>query len=394
MIIRRTPQDFVVLEELAPGTLLENGSGTHAVYRVTKTQLTTPEAAQRLAGLLKVKANRIEYAGLKDKHAVTTQCMTVDGLESPPASVTAPAFEATLAGHMPRHLVAADIAANHFTITVREATREQCREMDRRARGLMLEDGSLGFVNYFGEQRMGSNRHGAGFVARALIAGNFEEALKLAIGTPARKDSGSRREMTRALATHWGHWKRVLRECPNCPQRAAPELLEAGGTFQQAFAALPYFEQQMFVEAYQSHLWNATAAELVRTIPQVEMVESSNIKEDGFVFPAAAHWTLPRQHLELPQLCSESELVAPWGNAARTVLEREGLRVDQLRSPGMRRPAFSDAMRPIFAAAKIANVTAPEKDDLSTSATRLKRTLQFSLPRGAYATVLLRALGQ
>jgi tRNA(Glu) U13 pseudouridine synthase TruD len=68
--------------------------------------------------------------------------------------------------------------------------------------------------------------------------------------------------------------------------------------------------------------------------------------------------------------------------------------VEQLRIPGMRRPAFSDAMRPIFAAAKIANVTAPEKDDLSTSATRLKRTLQFSLPRGAYATVLLRALGQ
>ena len=393
MIIRRTPQDFCVTEVLVPDTIVS--SGPFAVYRATKTQLTTPEAAQRLAGLLKVKANRIEYAGLKDKHAVTTQFLSVQGLETPPQTLAAPGFEAELAGASARHLAAADIECNQFTITVRDATRDQCREMDRRARGIMLEDGSIAFVNYFGEQRMGSNRHGGGFIARKLIEGDFESALKLAIGTPARKDSGSRREMTRALATHWGHWKRAIKECPNCPQRAAPELLAEGGTFQQAFAALPYFEQEMFVDAYQSHLWNATAANLVRSIPDVQTVDSSNIEDDGFVFPAANHWTPPRQQLEVPMLAADTLLTPPWGDAARRALEAEGIRIDQLRIPGMRRPAFSSSLRAIFARASNVAVTAPEKDELATTTTaRFKRTLAFSLPRGTYATVLLRALGQ
>lgn len=392
MIIRRTPADFRVVERLAEGLFVAGGS--HAVYEITKTSLTTPEAAQRLASQLKIKASRVEYAGLKDKHAVTTQCMSVEGVDAPPEHLVTSGFEARLAGAMPRHLQASDIACNRFEITVREATRDDCRVIDARGRGLLLDDGSLGFVNYFGEQRMGSSRHGAGFVARRLVEGDFEGALKLAIATPARKDSGSRRTMTRALAEHWGHWSKALRHCPNCPQRAAAEVLEQGGSFKDAFAALPFFEQQMFVEAFQSHLWNATVAALVRKLPEADVVRSSNFDEDGFLFPAAVHWTPARRDLQVPMLSDCTELSPPWDAAAIEALKAEGLRLDQLRIPGLRRPAFGESLRPVFAAASEATITAPEADDLSTGKNRFKRTLRFTLPRGAYATVLLRALGQ
>src|SRR5262245_11380891 len=78
MTIRRQPADFVVEEVLqtAPGSLLAPGwsrAASHAVYRLTKTSLTTPEAVQRLAKALRVKPGEIEYAGLKDKHARTVQ---------------------------------------------------------------------------------------------------------------------------------------------------------------------------------------------------------------------------------------------------------------------------------------------------------------------------------
>ena len=391
MIIRRTPQDFRVVEHLAPGLL--RGEGSHAIYEVEKTSLTTPEAAQRLASLLEVKAGGLDYAGLKDKHAVTMQAMSVGGLEGVPSSLEAPGLRARLIGFLDRHLTAADIERNEFEITVRDATREQCRSMDRRGDALLLDDGTLGFVNYFGEQRMGSNRHGAGFVARRLVEGDFEGALRLAIGTPARKDTGARRELTRALAMHWGEWRRIVRMVPGCPQRAAVEALEAGASWKDAYAALPHFDQQMHVEAFQSHLWNAVAAALVRSTPPEDLIPSSDVANDGMVFPTSPHWTPERRQLHVPMLCGSTRLEGAWGRAAGDVLAAEGLSIEQLRVPGLRRPAFSEASRPLLAAAGHATVTASEPDELGRAG-RLKRTLRFDLPRGAYATVLLRALGQ
>ncbi len=391
MIIRRVPQDFRVVERLAPGLLRDTGS--HAIYEVEKTSLTTPEASQRLASLLGIKANALDYAGLKDKHAVTVQAISVSHLADAPSPLEAPGLRARLIGFLDRHVVAADIDRNEFEITVRDATREQFRSMDRRGEALLLEDGRLGFVNYFGEQRMGSNRHGAGFVARRLVEGDFEGALRLAIGTPARKDTGARRELTRALAMHWGEWKRVVRSVPGCPQRAAVEALEAGASWRDAYAALPHFDQQMHVEAFQSHLWNAVAAALVRATPPEDLIPSSDVAHDGMIFPTARHWTPERRQLHLPMPCASTRLEGAWGRAAAEALATEGLSIEQLRIPGLRRPSFSEATRPLLAAAANATATAAEPDDLGRAG-RLKRTLRFDLPRGAYATVLLRALGQ
>ena len=45
-----------------------------------------------------------------------------------------------------------------------------------------------GFPNYHDEQRFGSARLGKGFIARRLIEGDLNEALKLYMATPAAND--------------------------------------------------------------------------------------------------------------------------------------------------------------------------------------------------------------
>ena len=75
------------------------------------------------------------------------------------------------------------------------------------------------------------------------------------------------------MEKHWGRWAEALRKLPPCPARAAVEVLALGGDFREAFAALPYFIQQINVEAYQSYLWNAITSELL-----------------GRVCPAGALW--------------------------------------------------------------------------------------------------------
>ncbi|MFM9996242.1 MAG: tRNA pseudouridine(13) synthase TruD [Phycisphaerales bacterium] len=414
MTIRRQPSDFVVTE-----LLVESGSvrsvpsaeAPFAVYALTKTSLSTPEAVNRLAGALGVRHGAVSAAGLKDKHATTVQHVAVRVRDSAQAGAmprevgdaaapTSGSWSAMLVGWSAEEMTSQWIDRNRFTIVVRDLSRKAVAEMDRRAGVLALgtTPSAILFVNYFGDQRFGSARHGGGFLAARLIRGDFEGALRLAIGTPARKDTGKKRTLTRAAAAHWGRWREMLAHVPRMPERRALEVLAAADgskpDFRAAFAALPYFDQQIAVEAYQSHLWNAIARRLAASIAPPAHTLTTEDPFGTMVFPAAAlaeeHW----MELKPPILCRRSTLEGPWAGAATAVLAEEGITLDDLRVPGMRRPSFDHAVRPLFARAEGFTMSRPERDDLGASAKRLKRTLEFDLPRGAYATVVLRALGQ
>jgi tRNA(Glu) U13 pseudouridine synthase TruD len=107
--IRRTPEDFRV-EELTSGefraSLLPEWapSNPFAAYRLEKISLATPDAIGFIARDLRVPRAAVCAAGLKDRHALTSQTSTVDS--------------AALRGHVPRfveggnwRMVAEDLAA-------------------------------------------------------------------------------------------------------------------------------------------------------------------------------------------------------------------------------------------------------------------------------------------
>lgn len=416
MTLRRTPDDFLVEEQPTPeylGGLLAapSAAAALAVYRLEKSQLTTPHAAQLLAAALKVRNNAVEYAGLKDKHARTAQLVTVGTATLAdaallPDSCSGPKWSARRIGWSAKAIDASAIAANRFRIVVRDVRAEQDAAMRFRASLLSTGRGSLSVVNYFGAQRFGSARHGEGWIARELIAGRFENALRLAIATPSRKDTGVTRTFTRMLAAGWGEaggWARLARELPRCPEKKAIERLafmasrrtdpidERG--FREAFVALPYFLQQLYVEAYQSHLWNETARRLIsRTVPTSAVLKA----DDDFgqmLFPAFAAAYQGLRELTLPLVAPDTKPVDPWKTDLEAVLAEEHLALPDLKIPGLRRPFFGEAMRPLFVEAQNFSLGPAEPDELSRSKAR-KVTVSFELPRGAYATVVLRALGQ
>lgn len=429
------------------GTLVAGraGASTHAVYELGKESLGTPEAVQQFGKAIGARGGKVDYAGLKDKHARTKQLVSAP-LERAdvPREVSGRGWSATLKGWSDRAVTAAEIDGNRFEIVVRDLSKQQSTEMGMRAGRLAMEaekDGSdeasdtraggpvppeqdtratpvarnLVILNYFGAQRFGSARHGAGFLAPLLMRGDFEGALKLSIGTPARKDTGKTREFTRMCATHWGEWKKLAAELPRCPERRAIETLAAGGTFAKAFEQLPHFTQQMSVEAYQSHLWNSAARRIAERMAtefterwQREGGEEAARKtafrpvaplraDDEFgvmLFPTARMVDQKWRDMVMPVLGPKTELVEPWGSAAAEALKEEGIKQEDLRIPGMRRPFFGEADRTLFVVAQGFEMSDPEKDELTASGKKVKRTVRFSLERGAYATVVLRALGQ
>jgi tRNA pseudouridine13 synthase len=398
--IKQTPEGFCVEEILteAARQRIVDRPGPLAVYSLVKMRLTTPDAASAIAKALGVPAGSVSYAGLKDKHAHTLQYVSVavaDPSAAPP-ELDGPNWRIKRLGWTDQPLDASAIEGNRFGITVTGLTRREVDTMDRSAAVLApaVRPDVVRFVNYFGDQRFGSARHGKGFLARWLIRGEFEQALRLAIATPARKDQRRQKDFRRLVADGWGKWKDLLKRLPGCPERAAVEVLAKEPTdFRGAFAALPYLSQWLGVEAYQSHLWNRIARRFVeacRGDPGEAIVAKDPF--GPMVFPPAAAIGPDLADLNLPLLGRNSALVEPWKAAAQAVLKEEGITTADLRIPGLRRPYFGEAPRRLFADATNFAASPPRADDGGKG--RLQRVLTFDLPRGAYATVLLRALGQ
>src|ERR1700679_2780577 len=69
-VIRRAPEDFVVEEIPA---YAPSGRGEHLYLTFTKQGITTPDAVRLLAQALEVDPRGTGFAGMKDRHAITTQ---------------------------------------------------------------------------------------------------------------------------------------------------------------------------------------------------------------------------------------------------------------------------------------------------------------------------------
>ena len=75
--LKKCPEDFIVRETLA---FLPSGEGEHCYVQLEKSGLSTPELAGRLADLHGLAGQDVGYAGMKDKHAVTSQWFSLRGV--------------------------------------------------------------------------------------------------------------------------------------------------------------------------------------------------------------------------------------------------------------------------------------------------------------------------
>lgn len=144
--------DFKVEEQL-PFEL--NGSGEHLWCQIRKRGCNTDWCAQQLAKHAAVKSLAIGYAGLKDRHAVTTQWFSIHLPGQPDPDLSAllsDNFEILQQIRHAKKLQRGALSHNRFEIRLR--TVEQHEAIDARCRLIMSE----GVPNYFGEQRFGRGR--------------------------------------------------------------------------------------------------------------------------------------------------------------------------------------------------------------------------------------------
>lgn len=397
--IKRKPEDFEVEEILSRefAGKIEREGGRFALYRMTKRNLDTDEAIERIAETLPVPRKSISFGGLKDRHAVAIQYLTVDlrTLETAklPPKLDRKYFSIERIGTTSEAMHARSVYGNKFSITIRNLTRPLCAAMDHGRKFLSIP-GSKGrailFVNYYGEQRFGAVRGSKDFAARRLVEGNFEEALELVLCYVDRKASSRRKEIARKIAALWGNWRTLLKVLPDGPEKKVIQAI-CNKDYRSGFLALPSLVRQLIVESYQSYLWNEIALRFLRKYFSGSLREA-HTAFGTLAFPIASSVPEELSKLEIPMPSPDMTFDAPWAETAIEVLSEEGIETRKLRIPGLESPFFGCAPRRLFAVAEKFSLGPLEKDETDADSRRFKRKLRFVLPRGAYATVLIDAL--
>lgn len=162
--LRAEPEDFLVDEVLAYPPA---GTGEHLFVRFRKRGLTTPAAVRRIAEAVGRDPRDAGWAGLKDRHAVTTQWASFPGVSADRVGALALGeIDILEAVPHPHKLRTGHLRANRFVLRVRDAAAHA--DTARRVLELLSREG---VPNYFGEQRFGRDGSNVPRARRWLLAG-------------------------------------------------------------------------------------------------------------------------------------------------------------------------------------------------------------------------------
>jgi tRNA pseudouridine13 synthase len=383
MKLRRFPDDFQV-EELS-GLAAEGGS--FALYRLEKRSLGTLEAVSAIARRWSLPRGAIAFGGLKDKHAHTRQHLSIE--RGPRSNLRQQNFSLTYLGQAARAFHSSDISGNRFHIAIRNLPREAA-EHALAAVAAVAADGA---PNYFDDQRFGSLGESGRFVAQEWVRGAYEQALWLAVADANEHDSPDERDAKQRLRDNWSDGpirSAMLRQLGR--GELADHLDRRPDDFRSAISRLPIDDRGLYLAAFQSWIWNRMLAELLaREIP--ERQRQSMLQKPGAVL-TYTRLTEPQRRslaetaLPLPSARAKPEC-EPFGDLVASALAPMGLSLRELRVKYPRDSFFSKGVR--SALVFPIGLTREAGDDEHHPGRR-QVTLRFDLPRGAYATMIVKQL--
>ncbi len=384
MRLKQRAGDFRVRELLADGYLAERGR--FRVFRVTKRKLTSLEAAAELARAAGVDSGEVALAGLKDRQGVTIQYMSVHG--GVPVDVREPELRIEQVGFADDELTSEHSHGNAFEIMVRALERKDMLDL-RVSLPLVREHG---VPNYFDDQRFGNLRHGQGWVARELMLGRHEEALRSLVASASQHDDERARRFKGMLRERWGEWGACIAAARGLGRYHSvfEHLEQEPQDFAGAFTYVGSRERLIHLYAYQSHVWNRALAAKVRQATPVEERVLIDSVEGPLVCFAAAPPSVLIEHPALRLPGPGLEDVGADRELFERVLAAEDVLPEQFRIEGVPGFALKGEDRAVLVVPRHLRVRPPRADEANPGAHKV--LVRFELPRGSYATLVVRRL--
>ena len=383
--IKSGPGDFVV-EEIP---LYEaSGAGTHVYFRMQKTGLATMAAIRELGRALGRKNHDFGYAGLKDADAVTTQTISIEHIDPKQIeSLDLPRIRILSVSRHRNKLKLGHLKGNRFTIKIRHADPSRIGDVER----MMSVLARRGVPNYFGSQRFGM-RGDTWQIGRAMLRGDFDEAVAVMLGRPGPSDTGDVRKARErfeqgdvvAAGDAWPYPFRAERTLCRA-------LCRAKGNADRAFRAVDKQLRRFYISAYQSQLFNQIVAGRLDSLDRLMTGDLAWRHAGGAVF-AVEDVEKEQPRCDAFEISPSGPLFgyrmsAPTGapgDMEQTVIETQGMKPEDWRESGKHR--VKGARRPLRFSPQEPSVSAGN-DDAGPSI-----DFSFALEEGCYATTVLREI--
>ena len=393
--IKKEPEDFIV-EEVSIYPPPSNGR--YVIARVKARNWEMNRLIEKLAYNLKISPNSIGYAGIKDKRAITTQIMSFPVSIERLKNVKIPDVEIEILYKSSKPVYSGKLIGNRFHIVVRdiEAGEEDVKK-------IMHEIEELALVpNFFGVQRFGIARPITHLVGKYILKNDFEKAVMTYIAHPIKGEDEESYE-ARKFLEETRDFEEALKLYPKklvFERRIIEHLALHPNEWKEALLKLPKNLVRIFLHAYQSYLFNKILSRRIKkglplneavegdiVIPwENEMVIQSNegIKVNKVnkekinkqikrrkCFPSAAIYGYDL-------LKAEGEM----GEIEEEIAREEGISEEEFKMPHM----------PEFACKGMRRVIAVPLKNIKWKFHGKNLYLSFFLPKGCYATSLLREI--
>ena len=366
-IIKHSPQDFVVREIIPSGAILttgeeigEDSGGMFIHFVLWKQGIDTNSALQKIGRLCNHSDKDFGYAGLKDAQAETLQRISVwSGKKECLKKIKFPNLTIMNPIRQKFSISIGDLIGNHFQVNIRNTQ----RKMDHSEMKSLCSDAeSTGVMNFYGLQRFGSKRPLLHKFGRYLLQERYSQAIDSYLGDYSefehenisrlrqmysKKESLS--EIYNLFPSRYSFEKRML---SGLMKRSAPEKI---------IKSLPIYFLRLAISAYQSYIFNKIL---------------SSLYEQRFKLSP---------QLRLPIIGYSTSL-------SEYPLEIKSLTQDFLSTDGLNLKSFNHKIKKFSSkGTERSSIVKPSKIQVSSNYTKTNSVqINFSLPKGSYATMFLR----
>ncbi len=192
---------------------------------------------------------RLRIMGIKDSKAATMQYAGMERVKrNPPAELKSRHSRLTLKGFTKHPIGKKFLAGNKFEIAI-------CNVRSSDLSSFFPQIGMVG--NFYGLQRFGSERLVTHLVGREIVKRNFVQAVELLLCHTTEFDTQVSREI-RSRCADPSNYRQVLKMLPRGMdiERQVLSALVAGRGTIAALRAIPITIRRLFVQAYQAYIFN------------------------------------------------------------------------------------------------------------------------------------------
>ncbi len=378
IVLKKRLEDFQV-HEVVDFDIQETGN--FGVYVLKKWGTTTWDVVNDIKKRIRRTYRDISFVGIKDKHAITTQYITI--LNGPKKNLRAKNYILEYMGQSDGPIQRTHLRGNRFKIKVEVKGGIPVNWVYEH--GDMISQ--YGVANYYDDQRFASVDKDARFPIRELILKRYEKALYYILAQSSYGEARKTKRFRSFLQKNWGSFSECVKLSPPGWEKNVLTLLatkKSSNTTYKKALSMVHKEYLFFLcNSYQSYLWNKVVLEFLESLGVISLRLNGKVCDFGFYLTLDKDTfnSLKQTHIPLPG--PKIDVEEPIKDFFYNILKKEGISCIELfrtRIPGA---VFKSSLRPIIVFPKIYSLKPVGMG---------KWVCEFFLPKGAYATLIIKRI--